>query len=592
MKHTCLQTAFILLLAASVARAVLIDDFGSTDSPAPWIFTNGPEYPGATGSLKATAGHAGAGARLAFDVSAGGNYVGAIDNLAKPTTAGAIQFWVKNPGGVRIQVRVNDSTGQTLQYSPSRPFQASAPAAWYLLTVKLGPTANHWGGGVNDGKVHGLITTISILAQPSLRKVGAIEFDQVKLIPALPRLIDPAGAVVETPQVKNFSNSLGVQITHKNATPAGLDLVQSLGFHYIRTEMFWTDVETQAGVYDFSWYDQLGAELKARGLQPIFILCYGNPIYTGEANYFLPPRTPAAITGFGNYARTAAAHFAGQGARFEIWNEPDIATFWNPPSAAEYSALCQATIAQIHDGDPNALVASGELAGIDLGFLNQVLADGGVEDSNALGIHPYRLGIPEQLGDDLAQLRGDVERAFPQNAPAIWSTEAGYSSAWYGDGAASANLTTQAKFDVRQMLTGLGLGLPLQIVFGLADDGTNASNTEDNFGIVSASYAQKPLTAAVRTLSKMTRNHTFAGILPSPQEATHVFKFEGPSDTLLVLWGETAAAGAQTISFTEQPKKVVDSLGNSLSLTKDGQGRFAVAVSDTPIYARFAASQQ
>ena len=89
--------------------------------------------------------------------------------------------------------------------------------------------------------------------------------------------------------------------------------------------------------------------------------------------------------------------------------------------------------------------------------------------------------------------------------PAIWSTEAGYSSAWYGDGVAGANLLTQAKYDLRQVLTGLGLGLPMQIVFGLADVGTNPLDTEDNFGIVSESFQTKPLTTAMQTLFKMSR---------------------------------------------------------------------------------------
>ena len=580
------------MVAASAAQGVLIDNFNSATAPAPWTFTNGPEYPGATGSLTRGAGYTGTGARLAFDLTAGGNYVGATDTLATPVTAGAMQFWVKNPGGVRIQVRVNDSVGQTLQYSPSRPFEASAPDRWYLLTVALGATTDHWGGNVNDGIVHGPITAISILAQPTLRKVGAIEFDKVKLVPALSSLINPAGDVVATPKVSDLFDSLGVEITHADATAAGLNLVQSLGFHRIRTEMFWTDVETQAGVYDFSWYDHLAAELKARGLQPHFILCYGNPIYTGEANYFLPPRTASAVTAFGNFARAAATHYAGAGVRFEIWNEPDIATYWNPPSAAEYSDLCRVATAQVHAGDPSAQVASGGLAGIDLGFLNHVMANQGVDNSDAIAVHPYRLAIPEQLGDDLADLRGDIARAFPQDAPPVWDTEEGYSSAWYGGGAARANRILQAKFDVRQMLTGLGLGLPVQIVFALADYGTDASDDEDNFGIVGATYQRKPLTTAVQTLSKMVQSHTFAGILPSPQEATHVFKFQAPTDTLLVLWAEMPQAGAQKISFPVRPDKVVDYLGTPVAVTAEANGDYAVAISDKPVYASFAGAGQ
>lgn len=581
-----LSIALFVSAAAPSVRAVTVDNFESPTSPAPWIFSNGPEYPGATGSLTRGVGHTGYGAHLAFDLTAGGNYVSATDWLAVPVTANVLQLWVKNPGGVRVQIRVNDSTGQTLQYSPSRPFEASVPANWYALTVELGATSAHWGGS-NDGVVHGSITGVSILAQPTLDLVGAIDFDDVILLPSNSTLVNPASSPVATPAVPNFFASLGVEITHADATTTGINLVRSLGFRRVRTEMFWADVETQAGVYNFSWYDQLVASLKQRQIKAHFILCYGNPLYTGT-DWFEPPRTPAAIQSFGNFAKAAAAHYAGQGVHFEVWNEPDISTFWNPPSATEYSALSEVAMAQVHAGDPTAAVSSGGLAGIDLAFLDQVIADGGVNAADAIGIHPYRLEIPEQLADDLADLRATVAQAFPNDPPPVWSTEAGYSSAWYGDGTLAANRTTQAKLGIRQIFTGLGLGLPVQIVFALSDAGTNAWNTEDNFGIVDAAYQTKPLTTALNTLSKLGRGHTFAGILASPQSTLHVFKFHSLTDTLLALWTETADAGPQMITFPNAPKQAVDYLGNPVTVTQNGPGSYAVTVLDTPVYVSFA----
>ncbi len=585
--RTFLISAWALIASTLGASAVIVDTFEEPASPAPWIFSNGPEFPGATGSLTLGIGQSGYGAHLSFDITGGGNYVGATDWLPTPVVAGALQFWVKSPGGVRIQVRVNDSTGQTLQYTLNRPFEANNASQWYQLFVQLGATPDHWGGSVNDGVPHGAITGVTIMAQPGLLQVGAIDFDDVELVAARSSIIDPAGSVLAVPVVHNLAASAGVEITHDDATATGLNLVQTLGFHRIRTEMFWADVETEAHVYDFTWYDALVAGLKSRGLLAHFILCYGNPIYTNE-NWMQPPLTPAAIKGFANFAKAAAAHYAGQGITFEIWNEPDIAGFWTAPSASAYSALCEAAATQFHVGDPSAHVASGGLAGIDLAFLDAMIGDGALNNVNAVGVHPYRLEIPEGLTNDMADLRAQLSAAFPTNAPTVWSTEAGYSSAWYGDGTLAANRTTQAKYAVRQMLTALGLNVPLQIFFDLRDTGSNASDTEENFGIVDAGYKAKPLTSAVQTLlsqckgSRVRCDASIAG-----DTSLHIFKFQNASDVLLVLWSESENGTTESISFPKNPQRALDYLGNAVAVTPDGAGNYSVAVGDAPVYVDF-----
>ena len=512
--------------------------------------------------------------------------MGAVYWLPTPLPGSYVQVLVKNPGGANVEVRVNDSTNQTLQYAPSRPFEAANPASWYALTVALNTPIAYW-GGANDGIVHGNIIGISILAKPTLSTVGAIDFDDVKLLGVRAVLLDPVATPVVAPAITDFTGSLGVEITHADATASGLNLAHSLGFGRIRTEMFWADVETQLGIYNFGWYDQLVANLKALGMQPHFILCYGNPIYT-SADWFQPPLTPAAITGFANFAKAAAAHYAGQGVHFEVWNEPDIAGFWNPPNAAQYSALCPVAAAAVHAGDASAPVSSGGLAGLDLAFLDQVIADGGARNVDAIGIHSYRLEIPELLSDDLAELHTTLAQAFPTHTPPVWSTEAGYSSAWYGDGSLAANRTLQAKYGVRQVLTGLGLGLPVQIVFALGDAGTNVWDSEENFGIVSSTYQSKPITTALQTLYKVVKKHTFAGTTTALQSATHVFKFQGSLDTVFVCWSETVPVGTQVVYFPEMPTTAIDYMGNPVTVTPHGNGLYEMSISDTPVYVSFA----
>src|SRR5271170_2336809 len=118
LRHLAQLVAVALLLTlAGTAQATetTIDDFSSPSSPSPWVFSNGPEFPGATGSLTSGPGASGKGAALAYDFTGGGTYVAMTLTLTTPITAGVIGYSAK-AAGVHTVLRVVDSTNQTFQY--------------------------------------------------------------------------------------------------------------------------------------------------------------------------------------------------------------------------------------------------------------------------------------------------------------------------------------------------------------------------------------------------------------------------------------------------------------------------------------------
>jgi hypothetical protein len=581
---TSFSLTFGTLLPVCHAGAIPVGD-----APAPWIFSNGPEYPGATGSLAPLPADIGPGERLTYDTAQGGNYVSASYILPQPISGAAISFLVRNSGGSDAQLRVLDSTGQTLQYCPNRPFSAANPALWYPLTVALVPSALHWGGR-NDGIVHQPIVEVTVVAKPALVPTGTLDFGQVEMLSSLSLQVDP-NAPAAAAGVTNLAGSLGVEMEHIELQAGRYTLAQSLGFKWIRTELFWTDVETTRGVYDFSWYDQVVSNLARCGLHAHFILCYGNPIYT-VGSWMQPPVTPVAIQAFAAFAHAAAVHFAGQGVRFEVWNEPDNASFWADPNAQAYAALAQAAIPQIHAGDPTAEVSAGGTAGIDLGYLNLLIPAGGVAGANAVGVHPYRLEEPETLSGDLVATRVDLGVPGSALPAAIWSTECGYSSAWYGDGDAAANRTLQATYGVRQILTAAGVGIPYQVVFALHDHGTDNLDPEDNFGVVDNAYVPKPLTGAVRTLLGQCAGMTFKGNLPAPESSLHLLKFQDADHILIVAWTDAEGGFGLVLTFPQAPSPALNYMGGPLHVVPAAPGAPAsVHVGDTPVYLSFPVAQ-
>jgi hypothetical protein len=177
----------LLCLAVSAASAgpgpIPIADFDATWQEGRWAFSSGPEFPGARGTFtrsKDAAASGRFGGRLDFDFSGGGNYVGALLDLADAPRIGAVRLRVLKPDGNRLTFRYTDQTGQTLQ----RGFWAPA-GRWVEPTIPMSGWSIHW-GGADDGVVHGPPQRIAFLIENTGRQRGALLIDDVRLVPGEP----------------------------------------------------------------------------------------------------------------------------------------------------------------------------------------------------------------------------------------------------------------------------------------------------------------------------------------------------------------------------------------------------------------------
>jgi hypothetical protein len=569
----------LTLSTAASAMEYVIDDFESPTSPAPWVFSNGPEFPGATGSLTSGPGVMGKGAALAYDFSGGGNYVAMTLTLPKPLTMTALGYSAR-VSGVRTVLRVVDTSGQTLQFDVNRPLEAGGPTAWYQEVVDLtAPTSFY--GGADDGVLHQPLTAVSLLADDSLQsgRVGVAGFDSVVGWDALPLVLDPDMAPVTPPAgTANLADRLGVNI-HFTSDDEALDIIAAAGFSRVRMDLGWSGVETMMGVYDFSAFDGLVASLASRGLELHLILDYYNSLYPTSADPgFLTTTVPA----FAAVSKAAASHLAGQNVTYEVWNEEN-GDFWAPsPNAVQYSALSSAAIAAVHEGDPSALVTTGGLAGFDDAYLEAMLDAGGAIGANAIGVHPYRQGGAESAADDLAFMRAIVAGAF-STPPPVWDTEWGYSSEWYapdaGDagGHAPSARALQAQRAQRELLSAWALGFPMEIYYDIRDDGTDPNDDEDNFGLIQNDYSDKPAIVAVRTLTRAAKGRTFSGFLSVGFTSMHAMLLVGPSDRVIALWSD--APGSVSQVTCPPGGTATDMLGAPLAFTTDG-GTTSVTVGE------------
>lgn len=118
MKSPCLALFFFLVaLHSSVGAQEKIPLISPDDPSSGWIFDNGREFKGATGSLTVDESEIHQGnpsIHLQGDFTKGGGYV-QIGIKFKPTDIEDLSFWVKNPGAENFTLRLIDGSGQRHQ---------------------------------------------------------------------------------------------------------------------------------------------------------------------------------------------------------------------------------------------------------------------------------------------------------------------------------------------------------------------------------------------------------------------------------------------------------------------------------------------
>jgi len=146
------------------------------------------------------------------------------------------------------------------------------------------------------------------------------------------------------------------------------------------------------------------AALNGVALQPVLI---NMPL-----EVYTPPKTEAERARFAEFAAAAVRRYGPEGdfwaacgcpelpaLVWEVWNEPNIAPFWDLPSPAEYGALLEQTAAALRAANPAVRVLFGGLAYPSTlsatrlepnAFLREVIAAVGADDFDALALHNYR----------------------------------------------------------------------------------------------------------------------------------------------------------------------------------------------------------
>ncbi|MCS6859297.1 MAG: cellulase family glycosylhydrolase [Abditibacteriales bacterium] len=400
-------------------------------------------------------------------------------------------------------------------------------------------------------------TILLLIAALTACALGAAQKEE-KMPKGIPESVVPMG--------------LGVNIHFIEPPPHDVDMIAAAGFRFIRMDFSWVHIERKQGEYDFSGYAQLVDALAQRGIRPLFILDYGNPLYDND----LAPHTDAGREAFARFAAAGAARFKGRGVLWELWNEPNI-FFWRPrPNVDDYMALAKVALPAVRRADPDATLVAPATSGVDLNFLERCFEQGLLELIDAVSVHPYRREPPETVTRDYQRLRALIARYAPKGKSVpILSGEWGYSVTWIPK-------EQQGQYLARQFLINLMNDVPLSIWYDWRDDGQDPNDQEHNFGTITWDYQPKPAYIAAQTLIQELSGFRFTKRLSLSSANDYALIFSRGKEQKLALW-TTGEPHRVDLHLGVPSASVVSMIGEKRTLTATN-GTLSLEISGSPQY--------
>jgi hypothetical protein len=296
--------------------------------------------------------------------------------------------------------------------------------------------------------------------------------------------------------------------------PRLLNLTRNVEANSVRADTGWRFVETTKGAYRIPppW-DQFVNNARRRGIEPLLILDYGNRFYDDGRI----PRSPDAIDGFIRFATFVVKHFAGRVRYYEIWNEWNTGTGGYYPGGRpeDYARLFDAAYPAIKRIEPNSIVlVGGAGAGAD-DWYQQIARLGVAALADGIAVHPYvwtRVNHhsatgsngPERSVQQVINIETSMQRLSGGRQIPLYITEIGWPVGTARGEYPSEEVAAMAE---RSMLMFAALPYLRGVWwYDLIDDGPDAANPEDRFGLFSQSGAISPAGETIRSIASLLKS--------------------------------------------------------------------------------------
>jgi hypothetical protein len=233
----------------------------------------------------------------------------------------------------------------------------------------------------------------------------------------------------------------GAEVSHEpGRIPGQLARMARNGVQSVKAEFNWGRMEQKQGSIDFSETDALVAAAAADHLSLLPTVVgapawASRPLAAQEGVHH--PRDPSD---YGRFLTQLIARYGPEGTfwadnpdvpkrpvrSWEVWNEPDIPSYWHKPWVRGYVDLLRAAHRAIKRADPRATVVLAGLTNRSWSDLNRLYRAGAAPYFDAASIHPYTQR-PRNAVRTIGLVRAVMRRHHDARTP-VWVTELSWTS--------------------------------------------------------------------------------------------------------------------------------------------------------------------
>jgi beta-xylosidase len=343
--------------------------------------------------------------------------------------------------------------------------------------------------------------------------------------------------------------------------------MEEANIRWLRTGFVWAALERREGEWDFQRTDEVVEQCETAGIR-IMGLLHGSPRWAKP--------TIEHLDAWRKFVRTTVTRYKGRVPAWQVWNEPNLKSFWENPNPEHYAKLLRTSYEEIKKSDPEAMVVWGATSQLDWRFLKTALSQAeGMFD--VMAIHPYGYGDPRApeayIPDAIEELRGLLAQYDVGDRP-IWFTEWGWPS---HHGRRGMSDRQQGQYIARAYILALHAGLQRGFWYEFQERRETDEENEDAFGILEYDLKPKPAYQAYRTLidvrpagSTVVANRWKTGLVYHPA-------WKRPDGTTVHaiwdVWTRWAKPRNKTVEFEGVLQEVRDYLGEKVEIevTENGQ---------------------
>jgi hypothetical protein len=416
-----------------------------------------------------------------------------------------------------------------------------------------------------------------------------------------PPLIYPEKKQVE------LEDFCGTALAGFSNTSSEYNNLTQLGARWVRVHFSWRDIEKDYdNNWDFTRYDTLMDNATKYKIKVIAMLNYPPSWLNLTRKAYVPAQF---LPHYLEYVNKTVRRYKDTVAAWEIWNEPNLARFWDGPMEDYYELFDQA-VDLIHSIDPDLYILGSSLSAAATGwmppYLDEMFNLGIMEHVDAISIHFYNFD-PDTLYQGIKQYIVVGEKYGFTGDYLI--TEIGNPTS--GVQPHRVSMEKLAENVIKKMVIASALEIKTQIWYCTKDSGDLSNkdhdprNSERWFGLMYNNYTWKKAAYAFSLFSKFCSNSTYRpdliqklGGISSTDLMAALYQQDDGTSTLIMWYAPTiyehgkvaVKVDIKEVVNTTYIHNIYDGTNRSLpSQIFDASLTYIIPVGDVPVFITFKA---